>query len=126
MKASIDYQFNIMIYLENDDVQKLESQIISGTTTNDHRRKERDTLTLSLGIDDLFAKEYGNSRIGIRTQKSGVDIRLSQSAYADLKSNQTVFDERHVYRDGSKLTIVEATNPDYRLGYNLLENFLTF
>jgi hypothetical protein len=126
MKVSIDSQCDITLYIEEKDKINLTTKTISGQGISSYRQSRKAFVRVSLGIDDLFAKEHGNWRIGVQIRESEVDIRLSRSAYEELVRNNYVFAEPHAYRDGSKLTIIEATNKDYSLGYRILEDVLTF
>lgn len=72
------------------------------------------------GVDDHFAKEYGNNRVGARFTGDILEVRLSGAAYTDL-CREEFLAERYTLQEGSSITISEGIHPRYSLSYRLLQ-----
>ena len=123
MIACLDESYDLEIYLEGDEGPESGTEIIEGMLLRvlGHSKK---IVPITFGVDDIFAREHGNYRVGARFERETLDVRLSRAAYRELCKDE-IFAERYTLRDGSKITISEAVNPRNSLHYWLLQDDIT-
>lgn len=116
MIALLGERYDLEIYLEDNDLHNMKGEVLEGMLL----REEGNVVPITFGLDDTFAAEKGNRRVGAHFEGKSLDIRLSQAAYRELVSDK-IFAERYTLRDGSKICVCLAHDPRHSLDYVLLQ-----
>lgn len=116
MIASIDTRYDLDIYLEYTELEDLKQDVLEGMLV-----RGKKVVPLLLAVDDAFAIEQGNRRIGARFLGDMLEVKLSIAVYKDL-IREKIFSERYTLCDGSKICIGLADDARHIMHYHLLQD----